>query len=323
VSKKLADSPALAAGAGFALAAALMAARSVIASKRSATARTPPPSTSGDEATVPSKAALIKATDAPSPDADSPTSTRPAAVRDLGGMVLKYAVLGAAAGALLLAFRALTLVGFDLKAASALVSGPSATTALQILVQEAPYVGLILSAALAYQGGRITKAGTPEHTGADSWNVAAPVLLLALALVAPAIALYPTSTWWTSLITLAVPSGAYFQGRSKHGWSYFTVLFGIGVLVIVHNIYAGGPWLPRERLTVQGTDYVAYVVSDSEDTLSVYLPANKAVLRLKTEEIERRQFCGDEEPVQTIGSLWQGVPILPPCPNVDKPFPFK
>lgn len=246
---------------------------------------------------------------------------RPRPVSDLGTIALKYVALAAAVGALVFAMKALVMVGFDAFAAASLVGSASAATALQMLLAVAPGVGLVLSLVTAYQLGRVTKAGSAEHN-THSASLAIPLLALTLALLAPACLQFPVGSW-AVLLPITAALYAFFSGRSRLGWGYITVIFGLAVFVVLESVYSATMWLPKERIVISKREYLVYVTSESDSSLNAYLPANRAVLRFKKSDVTARQYCGSTSTTPTLGAAWKGSPLLPPCPDASTSFPVQ
>jgi hypothetical protein len=217
--------------------------------------------------------------------------------------------------------KAIVLVSFDAQAAAALVASVSASTAIQMLLAVGPGVGLVLSLVVAYQAGRMTNPEHPEHN-THSMQFVFPLVLLSVALLVPACLQFPIASWWGALLPVTAALYAFGAGRSRNGWGYISVIFGLVVIVVIQSVYSGSMWLPKERLVVNGTDYLVYVTSESDSSLVAYLPANNAVLRLPSPGVGERQYCNSNDE-QTIGTWWRGAPSLPMCPEADIPFPVR
>lgn len=258
----------------------------------------------------------------PDPVVSVPPRNRPRPVSDVGTIALKYVALAAAVGALVFVMKALLMVGFDLQATAALVASASASTAIQMLVGVTPGVGLVLSLIVAYQLGRMTKPENPEYN-THSASFVLPLLALIVALLSPALMQFPVDFWWGGMLLVVAAVYAFIAGRSLLGWGYITVIFGLGVIVVLQSVFSGSMWLPKERVTVSGREYLVYVTSESDSSLVAYLPANRAVLRLDKSKVDARQYCGTSDPTPTLGAAWKGSPVLPPCPNADVPFPVR
>lgn len=246
-------------------------------------------------------------------------SGRPRPVSDLGTLALKYVALAAAAGALVFAIKALVMVGFDAFAAAALASSASPAAAVQMLLAVTPGVGLLLSLVTAYQLGRVTQSKSPDHS-THSKQVAIPLIVLTMALLAPALLQFRVGDW-TVLIPVAPVLAAFLSGRSQFGWGYITVIFGVAVLLLISFVYTSTMWLPKERIRVGEDEFLVHITAESDTSLDAYIPANRAVLRLEKSQISERQYCTSTADSPTFGTAWRGSPLIPRCPDAGKSFP--
>lgn len=254
-----------------------------------------------------------------SASSDSTTSQeRPARpMSELGAVVLKYVALAAAAGALLFAMKILLFTGMNGQVAAALVANTSASTAIQMLLAVTPEIGFVLGLVAVYQAGRLSKRGNPENDP-FSWMLMIPLFVTAVALFAPAVAKYDV---WVLIIPAIASVQAFLGGRSRFGTNYPRITVGIIALLVLQFLVSGDMWLPKEYVQVAGSDYLVYVTSESDDSLTAYFPANKAVLRLEKSKVDQRQYCGPKDATPTLGSQWKGIPALPECPPDDGSFP--
>lgn len=241
----------------------------------------------------------------------------PLTFSDVGTVAVKYIALAVGLGALAFAIKALLLVGMNTEVAAALVASSSPSTVMQMLLEVIPLVGILLFLALMYQVGRLSLQGMAQA----AWI--APLVLLALTVIAPVIMLLGWETVWFVLIPIYGLYQAVMMGRSRRGGHYVRTVVPLICLIGFAFVVTPGMWLPEEQLRVAGKDYLAYVTSESEDSVVAYFPANKAVVRLKESTVEKRQYCRVQAPYVTFGSMWKGAPNLPECPKDDQVFPIK
>ncbi|MCU1547693.1 MAG: hypothetical protein JWO29_644 [Arthrobacter sp.] len=84
-------------------------------------------------------------------------------------------------------------------------------------------------------------------------------------------------------------------------------------LILTMATLLGGHWLPPQRLTINSDDYLGYVVSSDDKTLTAFLPGNKAVVRFEAATISR-QFCSVSADTDlTYGGRLLGTAELPGC----------
>jgi hypothetical protein len=249
--------------------------------------------------------------------AGEPRSQTPLQLNELGTLLLKYAALAAGAGALAFALKVLLLVGMNAQVASAIAANASSSTAIQLLISVTPGIGVALALVLSYQAGRMSKRGNPEHHS-QSFLEWPPLLVLAVTVLTPALLMFDS---WVVLLPIYALAQAFFSGRSKNGGNYLRVVSGIVIILAIFFFYSTDIWLPKERIRVDGTDHLAYVTAESDDSLVAYFPANKAALRVEKANVELRQYCATKEAPTSFASQWSGAPLLPECPNADEPFP--
>ncbi|TQS88595.1 hypothetical protein EU811_20845 [Arthrobacter sp. TS-15] len=241
----------------------------------------------------------------------------PLTVSEVGNVAVKYIALAVGFGTLAFAIKALLLVGMDTNVAAALVATTSPSAVVQMLLEVVPTIGIVLFMVLVYQAGRLSLQGPAQAL----WLL--PLALLALAVIAPAILMLSWEAVWVLAIFVWMLVQSFWMGRSRRGGHYVRAIVPLVGLIAFIFVAATGMWLPREQIKVAGHDYMAYVTSDSEDSLVAYFPANKAVLRLEKSTVEKRQYCRVSTSYMTFGSMLRGTPNLPECPKDDQLFPIK